>query len=88
MRNPAHFVRGFVVITMIYFLRMTDLAGSHAPIDCFLTAGKINTVAFVHFPFPLTALIMEFPAVAVTDIGCRVHCHRNGNSNSNSNDKR
>ena len=81
MRNPAHFVRGFVVITMIYFLRMTDLAGSHAPIDCFLTAGKINAVAFVHFSFPLAALIMELPAVAVTDIGYRVYCQRNRQSN-------
>ena len=51
---------------------MTNLAGSHTSIDRFLAAGKINTVAFVHFSFPLAALIMKLPAVAVTDISCRI----------------
>ncbi len=58
-----------MVIDLEEILRMTNLAESHAFIDRFLTVRKINAVAFT-----LAVLIMEFSAIAVTDISCRVYC--------------
>ena len=58
-----------MVIDLEESLRMTKLAESHASINSLLTVGKINEVAF-----PFVALIMEFSAIAVTDISCRVYC--------------
>jgi len=65
-----------MVIDLEESLRMTKLAESHASINSLLTVGKINEVAF-----PFVALIMEFSAVAVIDISCRVYCQRNRQSN-------